>query len=139
MTKYDDNDVPVEHHQAPDDIPKASRPIFDEDPTMARVKIVGGMSEYPLQDPPRIGEPRAYIVKAFCKKHEYDEVDGERRLVVTMEHTSIYEKGKVPIVDEKNGEPGLFDADNGVMEGEGEDTGADEGSAWAGNPEFSES
>lgn len=115
MTKYDDNGVPVEYHQPPDDIPKANAPIFEDEPSTAKVKIIGGMSEHALQNPPRIGEKRVYWVEAFCKKHELDHVDGETRLVCVMEHSSIYEKGKVPIVDEKRGEPGLFD-DHDEME-----------------------
>lgn len=76
-------------------------PLFEA----AKVKIVGGMSEYALDNPPAIGEERTYIVKARCKKHETDRVDGEDRLIVQMEHTSIYERGHVPIVDEQ---PALF-------------------------------
>ncbi len=76
-------------------------PLFEA----AKVKIVGGMSEYALDNPPAIGEERTYIVKARCKKHETDRVDGEDRLIVQMEHLSIYERGNVPIVDEQ---PALF-------------------------------
>ncbi|WP_207842586.1 hypothetical protein [Williamsia soli] len=109
MTRYKDDDTVAETHTAPADIPKAERPLI-EAPRAAKVKIVGGMSEYALEDPPEYGEERTYIVKAWCKKVHLDEVDGEPRMVVDMLQTSIYERGKVPIVDEP--QPGLFDADD---------------------------
>ena len=102
--------------EAPENLPKAERPLI-EAPRAAKVKIVGGMSEYALEDPPEYGEERTYIVKAWCKKVHLDEVDGEPRMVVDMLQTSIYERGKVPIVDER--QPGLFDADD-EKEAEGE-------------------
>lgn len=88
----------------------------------AKVKIVGGMSEYALEDPPKYGEHRTYIVKAWCKKQHLDKVDGEDRMVVDMHQISIYEQGKVPIVDEA--QPMLFDE---AMAAEADDEGqADE-------------
>lgn len=89
--------------ETPDDIPSAqTQPLI----AAAKVKIVGGMSEYALENPPAVGESRTYIVKGVCKKHHMDKVDGEDRLVVDIEQTSIYERGKVPIVDEQ--QPALF-------------------------------
>lgn len=73
----------------------------------AKVKIVGGMSEFALEDPPDVGEKRTYIVETVCKKQHLDKIDGEHRMVCDMEQTSIYEQGKVPIVDEA--QPMLFD------------------------------
>lgn len=83
----------------------------------AKVKITGGMSDTALDNPPEYGEYRTYIVKAWCKKVHLDQVDGEPRMVVDMCQVSIYEKGKVPIVDEP--QPGLFDADDQDAKSEG--------------------
>lgn len=92
----------ISDREAPKGITLANpEPLFEA----AKVKIVGGMSAYALDNPPAIGEERTYIVKARCKKHETDRVDGEDRLIVQMEHLSIYERGRVPIVDEQ---PALF-------------------------------
>ncbi|WP_152538118.1 hypothetical protein [Williamsia sp. D3] len=78
------------------------------------------MSEYALDDPPEYGEYRTYVVKAWCKKVHLDQVDGEPRMVVDMCQVSMYEQGKVPIVDEK--QPGLFDADDETRtDGEGDE------------------
>ena len=88
--------------ETPDKLPTAqTQPLIPA----AKVKIVGGMSQYALENPPEVGDERTYIVKGICKKHHIDRVDGEDRLVVDIEHTSIYERGKVPIVDEQ---PALF-------------------------------
>jgi len=74
----------------------------------ARVKITGGLSDSALGDPPELEESRTYIVKARCVDRHYKIIDGEKRLICYMAQESIYERGKVPIVDEN--QPGLFDA-----------------------------
>lgn len=73
----------------------------------AFIRFLGG-SAAALGDPPGKGEQRTYIVKATCTKH-IDEIRKEAdRLTCVMEIDSLYERGKVPIVDE-NQEP-LFPA-----------------------------
>lgn len=69
----------------------------------AFVRFLGG-SHAALGNPPAKGEQRTYIVKATCSKH-IDELrkDSEDRLTVVMDIDSLYEQGKVPIVDENQG------------------------------------
>lgn len=84
----------------------------------AFVRFTGGSGEA-LGDPPAKNEQRTYIVKATCIKH-IDEIrkDSEDRLTCVMEIDSLYEKGKVPIVDENQGS--LYSEDD-------EEAGAEEG------------
>lgn len=88
-----------------------------------------GTSHIALEDPPELDEPRTYIVKATCKKVETTlRKDNEERHAVVMEIDSIYERGKVPIVDDK--QPTLFDgqdpdADDEGVDGDGSDDESD--------------
>ena len=109
MTTYDDvTDLPVEHHQAPDDIEKADGPtiplgagievdgyVFTE----AKIKIVGGMSEYAIPDPPRRGQCRTYVVKAESKRYLVDTKGEEPRLIIEVEHYVVYDRDQGPLND----------------------------------------
>lgn len=65
------------------------------------VKFTGTSGDV-LENPPDQDEERTYIVKGVCKGYDIrTRADGERRVVAVMDITSCYERGKVPIVDEK--------------------------------------
>jgi hypothetical protein len=87
------------------------RPIQGALIEAAWVKFAG-TSHIALEDPPELDEGRTYIVKATCRKVETTlRKDNEERHAVVMEIDTIYEQGKVPIVDEK--QPSLFEAEDG--------------------------
>lgn len=79
----------------------------------AFVRFSGGSGKA-LGDPPAKNEQRTYIVKATCTKH-IDEIrkDSEDRLTVVMDIDSLYEQGKVPIVDENQGSLYAVDDEDG--------------------------
>lgn len=63
-----------------------------------------GTSASALDDPPELDEARTYIVKATCTAvHHELRRDNEERITITMAIDSLYEQGKVPIVDEQQG------------------------------------
>lgn len=108
MTTYDDvTDLPVEHHRAPDDIEKTESTVplgagIEVDGhvfTEAKIKIVGGMSEYPIPDPPRRGQCRTYVVKAECKRYIIDTKGEEPRLIIEVEHYVVYDRDQGPLND----------------------------------------
>lgn len=83
------------------------------------VRFVGTSGEL-IESPPERKEERTYIVKAVCKGYDIrDRADGEDRIVAVMEIESCYERGKVPIVDEK--QPSLFPVQDGDDEHQGGD------------------
>lgn len=84
----------------------ASKPVQGALIEAAFVKF-SGTSGGELDDPPKLDDERTYIVTGKCKKVESVlRADHEERFTVTMEITSCYERGKVPIVDEA--QPSLF-------------------------------
>lgn len=87
----------------------------------AFIKFSGGSGKA-LGDPPTKGESRTYIVKATCTKI-LDEVrkDNEDRLTITMDIDSLYEQGKVPIVDENQGSLYAVDDEDDDSGEEGDD------------------
>lgn len=86
------------------------------------VKFTGTSGEL-LDNPPEQDEERTYIVKATCTGYDIrTRADGERRVVTVMDIQSCYERGKVPIVDEK--QPSLFpvaDTEDQAEDGDGDD------------------
>lgn len=108
MTTYDDvTDLPVEHHRAPDDIEKTESTVplgagIEVDGyvfTEAKIKIVGGMSEYAIPDPPRRGQCRTYVVKAESKRYLVDTKGEEPRLIIEVEHYVVYDRDQGPLND----------------------------------------
>lgn len=83
----------------------------------AVVKFTGNSGDL-IDNPPNLDEERTYYVKAKCTKQENTRRDdGEIRTTVTMKLTEVYERGKVPIVDEN--QPSMFGAaENGDDEPE---------------------
>jgi hypothetical protein len=70
------------------------------------VKFTGTSGDL-IDNPPAIDESRTYVVKATCTGHDFRKrADGENRVVAIMEIDSCDERGKVPIVDEK--QPSLY-------------------------------
>lgn len=98
------DDTPSTITEPPRQSKALTLPSFDS----AKIKITGGMSDESLDNPPDRDDKRTYVVETVCVDHEIKNIDGEPRLVCSMQQTSIYERGRVPIVDE--GRPkALFD------------------------------
>lgn len=93
--------------EAPTDLPKADRPLIggagiEVDGyvfTEAKIKIVGGMSEYAIPDPPKRGQCRTYVVKAESKRYLIDTKGEEPRLIIEVEHYVVYDKDHGPLND----------------------------------------
>ncbi|ROZ88982.1 hypothetical protein [Gordonia sp. OPL2] len=109
MTTYDETtDLPTEHHQAPDDIDKATPDIplgsgieyNGEVVTEAKVKFVGGVSPAAIKNPPKEGELRAYIVLGRARKHHFGKVNDETTLVVDVEPYVVYDRALGPFGDQ---------------------------------------
>ncbi|MDL9944205.1 hypothetical protein QSJ19_01130 [Gordonia sp. ABSL11-1] len=103
MTTYDETtDLPTEYHQAPDGIDKATPEVplgsgitvNDHLFTEAKVKFSGGLSEFPIPDPPREeGEVRTYIVKASLADIKYDgKGDDGPRVTLTLKPFVVYDR-----------------------------------------------
>lgn len=112
MTTYDEQSgLPTETHRAPDDIAKVADADGYTVPlgtgievdghvfTEAKIKIVGGMSESAIPDPPRRGRCRTYVVKAQCVRYIIDEKAEEPRLILEMEHYVVYDRDQGPLND----------------------------------------
>lgn len=108
MTTYDDDtNLPAEQHKAPEGIEKADTTVslgsgIEVDGyvfTEAKIKFVGGMSEFAIPDPPRRGSLRTYVVKAQCTRYLIDEKGEEPRLILEMQHYVVYDRDQGPLND----------------------------------------
>ncbi|QKO02379.1 hypothetical protein SEA_BLINGBLING_58 [Gordonia phage BlingBling] len=91
--------------EPPPELPSTTAGL-DPDSDGQYIKIrVNGLK---LDNPPAKGEAVTLIVKGTCHEiHDKTMKDGEDKVVHYIDADSVYERGKVPIVDE--GPKGLFD------------------------------
>lgn len=108
MTTYDETtDLPVEHHQAPDDIERANPEvplgsgitINGRTYTSALVQLTGGASDFPIFNPPYEEELRTYIVKAQFDGFGFVTRGDESHLVIKMKHYVFYDRDLGPLND----------------------------------------
>ncbi|WP_344351215.1 hypothetical protein, partial [Catellatospora coxensis] len=96
--------------------------------TEAKIKFVGGMSEFAIPGPPRRGSLRTYVVKAQCTRYLIDEKGEEPRLIIEMQHFVVYDRDQGPLNDRQRVETPseLEELDRKAKEGPVEETEVDE-------------
>ncbi|UVK59001.1 hypothetical protein SEA_KAPPAFARMDELTA_63 [Gordonia phage KappaFarmDelta] len=92
--------------EPPPELPSTTSGLDPDNSDGQYIKIrVNGLK---LDNPPSKGEAVTLIVKGTCHEiHDKTMKDGEDKVVHYIDAESVYERGKVPIVDE--GPKGLFD------------------------------